>query len=770
MFKKFIYGVTGAILFSVCSLSASADSATLDSDGYPMVYLRGGFNNTGWRADNAYKFSRSGDVYTLVINSSNAIGECEFKIADDQWDLCNLGGGLEINSSQVVDLIYDSQYNLKTKGLRDAVISFTYQPNGNAKVKFIIDGVAIPGEEEPNPDPADVPDVYLRGNFNNTNWGVDSRYKFSYDKSTQYYTLNITDSNPINAGASFKIGSQDWSLVDLGGSEDGIKIDNTQSLSLKRSGSNLSTTNGIYDGSISFKYTGNIYEVTSVRFVITGTDEIDNPVKGLSGSLPVLYINVYTDDSHSSFNDEVISKDLDHKNYFDFAEYWLDTNGCKWLEDLGAKNIGSKEEPLALQIKARGNWTRKGFSKKPFKLKLDKKQSLLGMSKSKHYAILAHADDTKGYLRNFTGFNLGKRIGLPWTPWQQPVEVVINGDYRGLYFLTESIRVDEDRVNIKELGDNVDDKSLVSGGYIVELDNYDEDDSAQIRMQEKSCVNNQQLDMLRITFDTPEVYSDLQRLFITDQFSAMNNYVGSNSDELWKYIDLDDAAKYYLVEEIVSHTESFHGSTYLFRDYGENQKWHFSPLWDFGNAFNGSTNDFFYNCDPFGNTWIPSMRENKKFNQKVKDTWLWFMSNEYSGIENDINEYVSRLTEAAKADYARWNGKPIPNGGQNVADNRDLTGKANEVKDHLNRKINWLKNQFGDYTTAVFAEPEKDDTPAAPLPDYLSTGIDSITDNDNGCDSSAEYFNLQGMKVNMPVKGEIYIKLVGKKATKVIIQ
>ena len=171
-----------------------------------------------------------------------------------------------------------------------------------------------------------------------------------------------------------------------------------------------------------------------------------------------------------SLDNEIISKDLDHKNYFSYAEYWLDLNGCEWMEAEGAASVGSKEEPLPLEIKARGNWTRRGFSKKPFKLKLGKKQNLLGLTKSKHFAILAHADDQRGYLKNFVGFNLGKRIGLPWTPAQQPVEVVINGDYRGLYFLTESIRIDEDRVNITELDDNVSDPALASGGYLVELE------------------------------------------------------------------------------------------------------------------------------------------------------------------------------------------------------------------------------------------------------------------------------------------------------------
>jgi len=266
----------------------------------------------------------------------------------------------------------------------------------------------------------------------------------------------------------------------------------------------------------------------------------------------------------------------------------------------------------------------------------------------------------------------------------------------------------------------VDDPALVSGGYIVELDNYDEDESAQIQMEEKG-QSDQYKDRLRITFDTPEEYSALQRRFITDQFTAINDNIGENSDDMWRYIDLDDAARYYIVEEIISHTESYHGSTYLFRDRGEGEKWHFSPLWDCGNAFNGETNAFFYDCDPFGNTWIPSVRLNATFNAKVRDTWRWFMGSQggYAGITDDINAYCDHIAAAAKADARRWQGQPIPAGGQSVVDNSDMEARKQTVLRHLNAKINWLAQQI-DFGTinGDYAEPARDTTPAQPLPPY----------------------------------------------------
>ena len=495
--------------------------------------------------------------------------------------------------------------------------------------------------------------------------------------------------------------------------------------------------------------------------------EEDPVVKMLSGTLPVLYINVYGEDGQ--LDDEINSKDLDHKNYFK-GDYWLDLNGCEWMEAEGAESIGSKENPLPLEIKARGNWTRIGFAKKPFKLKLGKKQKMLGLSNSKHFAILAHADDNFGYMRNFTGFNLGQRIGLPWTPSQQPVEVVINGDYRGLYFLTESIRVEDGRIEIQELDDNCSDPELASGGYLVELDNYDEEN--QIRMEEKGQGYMPRRDMLRITFDTPEVYSDLQRRFVEDQFTAINDAIGDNSDRMWSYLDLDDAARYYIVEEILSHTESYHGSTYLFRDRGEGKKWHFSPLWDCGNAFNGPESGYFTDWSPFGNTWIASLRLNGMFMDKVRETWKWFMSNKYEGIEADLDTYANSLKAAAEADFNRWNGQPRPEmpESRDVVDNRNMEGRLNEVKWKLRNKVNWLRGVWGDHTLDIFAEPEKDSTEAAPLPEYMVSLPSEVTEIMIENDGS-EFYNLQGMKVEHPVAGEIYIVVTKEgKGKKVLIK
>ena len=208
-----------------------------------------------------------------------------------------------------------------------------------------------------------------------------------------------------------------------------------------------------------------------------------------SGTLPVMYIQTEN-------NAPIVSKE-DYLN----ATYYVDALGVSDYE-----NIGSASAPLTMEIKGRGNYTWKDFNKKPYRIKLTEKQPLLGMTKSKHYALLAHADDSKGFMRNAIGFELGRMMGMAWTPEAKPLEVVLNGDYIGLYFLTEIIRVDKDRVNIVEQEDEETDPMNITGGWLVEIDNYQDDPHITIKEGGKHTM--------WITYKTPEVLSSVQEMFL----------------------------------------------------------------------------------------------------------------------------------------------------------------------------------------------------------------------------------------------------------------
>ena len=402
--------------------------------------------------------------------------------------------------------------------------------------------------------------------------------------------------------------------------------------------------------------------LTILLFCLIGKTYAVNP----SGTLPVLYITTEN-------NTPVTSKD-----YYLNATYYLDAKGIA-----GYENIGSESAPLNMEIKGRGNYSWTGFNKKPYRIKLSDKQPLLGMIKSKHFTLLAHADDAKdkkGYMRNAAGFELSKMIGIAWTPEAKPLEVVMNGDYIGLYFLTEHIRVDKDRVNIVEQEDEETDSQKITGGWLVEIDNYDEDPHITIQEGEKNTM--------WVTYKTPEVLSPAQEAYLTEQIKLIDNlvYGDKNSDKLWQHLDMDALARFYIVQEITDNYESFHGSCYLYKDMGNDQKWKFGPVWDFGSAFNRDKSQYFFQGDVWHNHWIPEICKFPAFMTYVKTLWKDFYANKFNEIFTFTTEQLTLLKTAASVDAQRW---PDYNG------NADLTKRINQINERLRKNAEWLNQQWG---------------------------------------------------------------------------
>ena len=384
-----------------------------------------------------------------------------------------------------------------------------------------------------------------------------------------------------------------------------------------------------------------------------------------SGSLPVMYIN-------TEGGAPVVSKD----DYL-AGTYYLDPKGVE-----GVEAFGTAAEPLPLQIKGRGNYTWTGFDKKPYRLKLDSKAALLGMKKSKHFALMAHADDESGYLRNTVGFELSRRLGLAWTPGQAPVEVVLNGDYIGLYMLTELIRIDEDRVNIVEQADNETDPALITGGWLVEIDNYDEPDNEQVRFQEGNG------EVIRFTHKSPEALSPAQRDYLLNLGQSADDaiYANDKNSTAWEeIIDIDALARFYIVQEILDNAESFHGSCYWHKEQGADTKMVFGPVWDFGNTFRRGGSRFIYERPPYGQTWIGEIAKFPHFQQVVKQIWKEFKANQYASLDAYIDEFSSQIARACVSDRSRW-----PQYGV-----RDVQSAKNDFKNRIHERVNWLVQQWG---------------------------------------------------------------------------
>lgn len=392
------------------------------------------------------------------------------------------------------------------------------------------------------------------------------------------------------------------------------------------------------------------------------------PEQWLSGTLPVLYVN--TDSC----------KPIISKTDYIAGSYYLDPCGVT-----DVKAFGSASSPLRLEIRGRGNasWMNASYLKKPYKIKLDKKTALMGMSKSKHWALMAHWEDGSVFLKDESGFEFSRRIGMEWTPRQRAVELVLNGEYMGLYFLTENVRVEKTRVNIFEQDDEATDPSEITGGWLLETDNYP--DTRQIKMMAGNG------DLLRLTYKSPENLSSQQLSYLTDLITRADSaiYVTDKWSRAWEdIIDLDALARFYIVNEIVDNVESFSGSCFMHKDRGENTKLLFGPVWDYGNSFGHSplTLDcFLYENSPIRRHWITAVVQFPRFQQRVRQLWQEKHSVLFDTFNDSVMAFTEPLRQADAQDMKRW--------GRTYA-NRDFDTRRSRHVNFINRKVAFLDQQW----------------------------------------------------------------------------
>lgn len=414
----------------------------------------------------------------------------------------------------------------------------------------------------------------------------------------------------------------------------------------------------------------NIADLNILIGAILG-DELQ-PMPSYSGTLPVMYINT------EGYQD-IVSKE----EYLQ-ANWWLDSMGIDSVE-----SIGSADNPLTMLIKGRGNYTWNNYAKKSFRIKLDEKKPLLGMSSNRHFCLMGHPDDYLARLKNTMGFELSRRIGLAYTPAQEPVEVVLNGQYIGLYFLTEKIRVGKNRVNIEEQQDLETDPAKITGGWLLEITNNPDESTLWISEDSEKDT------WLGFTPESPENLSQQQKDYIWRLINKTNKAiynVDKSSTEWEKYIDIDTLAMFYIVGEIMDDLEYFAGSCYMYKHRGDSTKLIFGPVWDFGNAFQrwaiyGDTefNKYIYQQPTvFASHWIEEILKFPHFRKVVRDHWRDFYGSGFNGLDIDqyIDDFVAMIKPGFDAEMVRW-------------PQYDISYQRTDFWIFVHRKINWLNSQWG---------------------------------------------------------------------------
>ena len=426
-----------------------------------------------------------------------------------------------------------------------------------------------------------------------------------------------------------------------------------------------------------------------------------------SNTVPVVYLT--TDNG----------KDITSKEEYVTGTIYVDAKGIA-----GYENAGSASAPLVTELKGRGNWTWNGFDKKPYRIKMNKKASLLNLTTDKSFNLLAHADDNYGFLRNTAGFGLSRYFELEYTPTQEPVELFLNNDYKGLYFLVDHIKVSSNRVNITEQDDNETNSDNVTGGWLLEIDNYSDDPHI--------TINKPNGEEMWFTYKSPEELSYQQEMYITNFLNKATSAIyaeNKNSTEWEKYIDMDALVNYYLVYEILGNREGFHGSCYMHKDRGADTKLVFGPVWDFGNTLWDMSDTFIYEEYPYGIKWIDEIAKFPRFQTAVRERWLEKRGSLMPYLRSVVDPFIEKITYASQCDCKKW-----PEYG-----NKNVLSRKEAFYDLITKRLSWLDTQFG----TVGIEEEG----AVELSIYPNPTAGKIYVNTEEEILSANVYNLAGQKM-----------------------
>ncbi len=229
-----------------------------------------------------------------------------------------------------------------------------------------------------------------------------------------------------------------------------------------------------------------------------------------------------------------------------------------------------------VQIKGRGNtsWSSNPWDKNPYRLKFVKKQAPFGLKKAKSWVLQANSQ-TRSMMANAVGMKIARMVGTAAANHVIPVELYINGNYRGSYIFTEKVGVSANSVDVE-------DETVAA---LLELDTY-YDEAYKFRTTRYN---------LPVNIKDPDLSETETHLTLDGIKADFNRFTDAlyRKEDISPLVDVDMLARYLMVNELIVNYEIQHPkSTYVYKAdmTDKDSKYVFGPVWDLDWAFGYETN------------------------------------------------------------------------------------------------------------------------------------------------------------------------------------
>ncbi|MBX7241681.1 MAG: CotH kinase family protein [Bacteroidia bacterium] len=324
--------------------------------------------------------------------------------------------------------------------------------------------------------------------------------------------------------------------------------------------------------------------------------------------------------------------------------------------------------------------------------------TLLGMPSENDWIFKAeYLDHT--LMKNTITYEMSRRMGR-YAPRTRFCELVLNGEYIGVYSLTEKVKRNANRVDIAKLTPSDTTGAELTGGYIIEMNiNGDPADWISAYLPINSATCNLDVEFKHVYPKVTDIHP-LQHDYIksyTDSFENVLN--GTNFlDSLEgyrKYISVKSFIDFLICNEFSVNYDSYGRSTYLYKEkVTDGNQLHIGPPWDYDRAFDydnpGTTDGWVWEIThsywpfPF---WWSRMWEDPVYRKQLACRWFSLRENTLS---NDsfmvmIDTLKSRLYESQARNFTVWN----------ELGSATYDDQIDSLKSYVNRRLNWIDMTLG---------------------------------------------------------------------------
>jgi hypothetical protein len=398
-------------------------------------------------------------------------------------------------------------------------------------------------------------------------------------------------------------------------------------------------------------------------------------------------------------------------------------------------------------IERRGSSSQDLSDKKPFAVETrdangeDLNVPLLGMPAEADWVFIAPYND-KSLVRDAFTHELARRI-MAWASRTRFVELVLNGDYQGIYLVTEKIKRDKNRVDIATLNPDEISGDDLTGGYILKFDKSTGAGNDGWVSPYPAQAGSWQSTEYQYHYPKPEDIHPVQKQYIQNWIAEFEDAMASPNyaDSLNgypKYIDVQSFVDFVIINELTKNVDAYRLSTFMYKDKDSNNSRLFAgPVWDFniamgnadyckGDAYTGWAMVFNDLCIQDGwiiHFWWQRLWDDPAFQTKLKKRWLE-LREELFTTANVIGVVDSLVGVVAQSQGRNWQRWPILN--EWVWPNAFCCGSyqqhVNYLKNWLTNRLEWMDGKFETLDTTQYFPSKYFKTSVYPNPseDFLT--------------------------------------------------